>query len=163
VAAAAGPLLLLIALQGAVMVLQNRYQRGRLYAAVAAGRARTVDVPGGEASGGGRGVGGLALLLPPLMVFQACEMMLGARLAFIGVLDAWTLHWGGGRDGGGGVGGDSAAAARAALLLPVAGGILALLGAGNLRATLQTVKAKRRALKSAGSAGGGAGGRKKQD
>lgn len=47
-----GKLLFWLSCQGGVMLLQNRYQRRRLYTRIALGKSNAMDVVGGESAGG---------------------------------------------------------------------------------------------------------------
>lgn len=51
------------ALQSSVMLLQNRYQRRRMYTRIALGKSNAMDVLGGESSGSS----GQLLVLYPLL------------------------------------------------------------------------------------------------
>ena len=69
--------LVFTALQGAVMLVQNRYQRFRMYTRVAMGKASPMDVAGGEMSGN---AGQLKLLYPLLFGLQALQVYFGASV-----------------------------------------------------------------------------------
>ncbi len=56
------------ALQSSVMLLQNRYQRRRMYTRIALGKNNAMDVLGGESSGGS----GQLLVLYPLLFGMLC-------------------------------------------------------------------------------------------
>lgn len=60
-----------------VMVFQNHYQRRRMYTRIALGKNRTMDVVGGEASGGS---GTLLILYPAVFGLQICQVVIGAPL-----------------------------------------------------------------------------------
>lgn len=67
------------------MLLQNRYQRQRLYTRIALGKAKRMDVVWGESSGER---GQLWLLCPILFTLQGFEAYVGLlllRTAFVGV------------------------------------------------------------------------------
>ncbi|XP_071705824.1 uncharacterized protein [Rutidosis leptorrhynchoides] len=88
-----GVLLFLIwaIMQGVAMLLQNRYQRQRLYTRIALGKARRMDVVWGETSGV---KGQLWVLLPILFVLQAFEAYVGVLLlqtAVVGVVSEWQV------------------------------------------------------------------------
>ncbi|KAJ7545242.1 hypothetical protein O6H91_09G112100 [Diphasiastrum complanatum] len=65
------------ALQGVTMLLQNRYQRRRLYTQIALGKAGRMDVVWGEAAGV---KGQLWMLYPVLFILQGLEFILGLLL-----------------------------------------------------------------------------------
>ncbi|PWA65057.1 TMPIT-like protein [Artemisia annua] len=78
-------------MQGVAMLLQNRYQRQRLYTRIALGKARRMDVVWGETAGV---KGQLWLLLPILFVLQAFEAYVGVLLlqtAVAGVISEWQV------------------------------------------------------------------------
>ncbi|XP_051137973.1 uncharacterized protein LOC127256162 [Andrographis paniculata] len=64
-------------MQGFAMILQNRYQRQRLYTRIALGKARRMDVVWGETAGV---EGQLLLLCPILFVLQGFEAYVGVLL-----------------------------------------------------------------------------------
>ncbi|XP_042057409.1 transmembrane protein 120 homolog isoform X3 [Salvia splendens] len=64
-------------MQGVAMILQNRYQRQRLYTRIALGKARRMDVVWGETAGV---EGQLLLLCPILFVLQGFEAYVGVLL-----------------------------------------------------------------------------------
>ncbi|EYU45355.1 hypothetical protein ABFS82_06G011600 [Erythranthe guttata] len=64
-------------MQGVAMMLQNRYQRQRLYTRIALGKARRMDVVWGETAGV---EGQLLLLCPILFVLQGFEAYVGLLL-----------------------------------------------------------------------------------
>lgn len=66
--------LVFTALQGVVMLVQNRYQRFRMYTRVAMGKANVMDVAGGEMGGN---VGQLKLLYPLLFGLQGLQIYFG--------------------------------------------------------------------------------------
>ena len=61
--------------QGMVMMLQNRYQRRRMYTRIALGKNRAMDVVSGETSGGS---GQLIILYPLLFGLQLGQCWIGA-------------------------------------------------------------------------------------
>ncbi|XP_015070696.1 transmembrane protein 120 homolog [Solanum pennellii] len=78
-------------MQGVAMLLQNRYQRQRLYTRIALGKARRMDVVWGETAGVD---GQLLLLFPVLFILQGFEAYVGVLLlktAFIGVVSEWQV------------------------------------------------------------------------
>ena len=58
------------------MMLQNRYQRRRMYTRIALGKNRAMDVVSGETSGG---TGQLVLLYPLLFGLQGFQCLIGPR------------------------------------------------------------------------------------
>ncbi|KAJ6797704.1 transmembrane protein 120-like protein [Iris pallida] len=82
-------------MQGIAMLLQNRYQRQRLYTRIALGKAKRMDVVWGEASGV---EGQLWALYPILFILQGFEAYVGMlllRTAFVSVVSslAGNLLW----------------------------------------------------------------------
>ncbi|GMJ06319.1 hypothetical protein like AT4G10430 [Hibiscus trionum] len=78
-------------MQGVAMLLQNRYQRQRLYTRIALGKANRMDVVWGETSGVD---GQLWVLCPILFLMQAFEAYVGLLLlktAFSGVVSEWQI------------------------------------------------------------------------
>ncbi|RAL51516.1 hypothetical protein DM860_011018 [Cuscuta australis] len=78
-------------MQGFAMLLQNRYQRQRLYTRIALGKARRMDVVWGETAGVD---GQLLLLFPILFLMQVFEAYVGVLLlktAAIGVVSEWQV------------------------------------------------------------------------
>ncbi|CAK9158279.1 unnamed protein product [Ilex paraguariensis] len=78
-------------MQGVAMLLQNRYQRQRLYTRIALGKARRMDVVWGETAGV---KGQLWLLCPILFILQGFEAYVGILLlktALAGVASAWQV------------------------------------------------------------------------
>ncbi|KAK8692779.1 hypothetical protein V6N13_070386 [Hibiscus sabdariffa] len=78
-------------MQGVVMLLQNRYQRQRLYTRIALGKANRMDVVWGETSGVD---GQLWVLCPVLFLMQGFEAYVGLLLlktAFVGVVPKWQV------------------------------------------------------------------------
>ena len=60
------------------MMVQNRYQRRRMYTRIALGKNRAMDVVSGESSGGS---GQLLILYPMLFALQLLQCWIGARSA----------------------------------------------------------------------------------
>ncbi|KAL3524509.1 hypothetical protein ACH5RR_017343 [Cinchona calisaya] len=78
-------------MQGIAMLLQNRYQRQRLYTRIALGKARRMDVVWGETAGV---EGQLWLLCPILFILQGFEAYVGLLLlqtALVGVISEWQV------------------------------------------------------------------------
>ncbi|XP_059628871.1 uncharacterized protein LOC132271500 isoform X1 [Cornus florida] len=78
-------------MQGVAMLLQNRYQRQRLYTRIALGKARRMDVVWGETAGVD---GQLLLLCPILFILQGFEGYVGMLLlktALDGVVSEWQV------------------------------------------------------------------------
>lgn len=78
-------------MQGVSMLLQNRYQRQRLYTRIALGKAQRMDVVWGETAGVN---GQLWLLCPILFILQGFEAYVGVLLlqtAFVGVVSEWQV------------------------------------------------------------------------
>nr|KJB39525.1 hypothetical protein B456_007G018100 [Gossypium raimondii] len=78
-------------MQGVAMLLQNRYQRQRLYTRIALGKANRMDVVWGETSGVD---GQLWVLCPILFAMQGFEAYVGLLLlktAFVGVVTEWQV------------------------------------------------------------------------
>ncbi|KAL7003708.1 hypothetical protein U1Q18_004856 [Sarracenia purpurea var. burkii] len=78
-------------MQGVAMLLQNRYQRQRLYTRIALGKARRMDVVWGETAGV---EGQLWLLAPILFILQGFEAYVGMlllKIALIGVVSEWQV------------------------------------------------------------------------
>ncbi|KAH9774768.1 TMPIT-like protein [Citrus sinensis] len=76
-------------MQGVAMLLQNRYQRQRLYTRIALGKAKRMDVVWGETAGVD---GQLWLLCPILFILQGFEAYVGLLLlktALVGVVPEW--------------------------------------------------------------------------
>ena len=61
-------------LQGMMMILQNHYQRRRMYTRIALGKNRAMDVVSGESSGGS---GQLVVLYPLLFGLQGFQCLIG--------------------------------------------------------------------------------------
>ncbi|KAL3837988.1 hypothetical protein ACJIZ3_022579 [Penstemon smallii] len=76
-------------MQGVAMILQNRYQRQRLYTRIALGKARRMDVVWGETAGV---EGQLLLLCPILFVLQGFEAYVGVLLLKTAI-DGLGLEW----------------------------------------------------------------------
>ncbi|WOK97161.1 transmembrane protein 120 [Canna indica] len=105
-------------MQGVAMLLQNRYQRQRLYTRIALGKAKRMDVVWGETAGVD---GQLWLLCPVLFILQGFEAFVGLlllRTAFAGVIREWQVI--------------------------VCGILLVLMAIGNFSNTLQTLMVKSR-------------------
>ncbi|CAH8331036.1 unnamed protein product [Eruca vesicaria subsp. sativa] len=78
-------------MQGVAMLLQNRYQRQRLYTRIAMGKAKRMDVVWGETAGVD---GQLWLLCPILFILQGFQAYLGMlllRAALTGVVAEWQV------------------------------------------------------------------------
>ncbi|KAL0340906.1 UNVERIFIED_CONTAM: Transmembrane protein [Sesamum radiatum] len=78
-------------MQGVAMILQNRYQRQRLYTRIALGKARRMDVVWGETAGV---QGQLLLLCPILFVLQGFEAYVGVlllKIALAGFSSDWQV------------------------------------------------------------------------
>ncbi|KAL4557248.1 hypothetical protein LXL04_035421 [Taraxacum kok-saghyz] len=78
-------------MQGIAMLLQNKYQRQRLYTRIALGKARRMDVVWGETAGV---EGQLWFLCPMLFVLQVFEGYVGILLlktAISGVISEWQV------------------------------------------------------------------------
>ncbi|KAJ6776627.1 TMPIT-LIKE PROTEIN [Salix koriyanagi] len=78
-------------MQGVAMLLQNRYQRQRLYTRIALGKAKRMDVVWGETAGVD---GQLWLLCPILFILQGFEAYVGLQLlrtAYKGVTSEWQV------------------------------------------------------------------------
>ncbi|XP_023898837.1 uncharacterized protein LOC112010716 [Quercus suber] len=105
-------------MQGVAMLLQNRYQRQRLYTRIALGKAKRMDVVWGETAGVD---GQLWLLCPILFILQGFEAYVGLLLlktAFIGVVSEWQVFF--------------------------CGILLVLMAVGNFTNTVETLMAKSR-------------------
>lgn len=105
-------------MQGIAMLLQNRYQRQRLYTRIALGKAKRMDVVWGETAGV---EGQLWLLYPLLFILQGFEGYVGMlllRTAFRGVVSEWQVV--------------------------VCGALLVLMAVGNFANTVQTLMTKSR-------------------
>ncbi|CAL9030643.1 unnamed protein product [Prunus brigantina] len=80
-------------MQGVAMLLQNRYQRQRLYTRIALGKAKRMDVVWGETAGVD---GQLWLLCPILFILQGFEAYVGLQLlktALVGVASEWQVSF----------------------------------------------------------------------
>ncbi|GMH09152.1 hypothetical protein Nepgr_010992 [Nepenthes gracilis] len=78
-------------MQGVAMLLQNRYQRQRLYTRIALGKAKRMDVVWGETAGVD---GQLWMLCPILFILQGFEAYVGLLLlqtAIGGVVSEWQV------------------------------------------------------------------------
>ncbi|XP_008810311.1 transmembrane protein 120 homolog [Phoenix dactylifera] len=105
-------------MQGVAMLLQNRYQRQRLYTRIALGKAKRMDVVWGETAGV---EGQLLLLCPILFILQGFEAYVGIlllRTALVGAIREWQVI--------------------------VCGSLLVLMAVGNFANTVQTLMAKSR-------------------
>lgn len=105
-------------MQGVAMLLQNRYQRQRLYTRIALGKAKRMDVVWGETAGV---EGQLWLLYPILFILQGFEAFVGMlllRTALVGVVSEWQVIF--------------------------CGILLILMAVGNFVNTVQTLMAKSR-------------------
>lgn len=105
-------------MQGVAMLLQNRYQRQRLYTRIALGKAKRMDVVWGETAGVD---GQLWLLCPILFILQGFEAYVGLLLlktAFVGVVSEWQVVF--------------------------CGVLLVLMAVGNFANTVQTLMVKSR-------------------
>ncbi|KAK7270052.1 hypothetical protein RIF29_22929 [Crotalaria pallida] len=105
-------------MQGVAMLLQNRYQRQRLYTRIALGKAKRMDVVWGETAGVD---GQLWLLCPILFILQGFEAYVGLLLlntAFVGVVSEWQVIF--------------------------CGVLLVVMAVGNFTNTVQTLMAKSR-------------------
>ncbi|OIW12802.1 hypothetical protein TanjilG_24735 [Lupinus angustifolius] len=105
-------------MQGVAMLLQNRYQRQRLYTRIALGKAKRMDVVWGETAGVD---GQLWLLCPMLFILQGFEAYVGILLlktAFVGVVSEWQVIF--------------------------CGVLLVLMAVGNFTNTVQTLMVKSR-------------------
>ncbi|KAK4803843.1 hypothetical protein SAY86_003660 [Trapa natans] len=105
-------------MQGIAMLLQNRYQRQRLYTRIALGKAKRMDVVWGESAGVD---GQLWLLCPLLFIMQGFEAYVGLLLlktALVGMVSEWQVI--------------------------VCGVLLVLMAVGNFVNTVQTLMAKLR-------------------
>ncbi|XVF53246.1 hypothetical protein PTKIN_Ptkin05aG0084300 [Pterospermum kingtungense] len=105
-------------MQGVAMLLQNRYQRQRLYTRIALGKANRMDVVWGETAGVD---GQLWVLCPILFLMQGFEAYVGLQLlktALAGVVSEWQVTF--------------------------CGIILILMAIGNFINTVQTLMAKSR-------------------
>ncbi|GMN56829.1 hypothetical protein TIFTF001_025939 [Ficus carica] len=105
-------------MQGISMLLQNRYQRQRLYTRIALGKAKRMDVVWGETAGV---YGQLWVLYPILFILQGFEAYIGLlllRTALGGVVSEWQV--------------------------PFCGLLLVVMAVGNFVNTVQTLVAKSR-------------------
>ncbi|KAG9155762.1 hypothetical protein Leryth_004020 [Lithospermum erythrorhizon] len=77
--------------QGVAMLLQNRYQRQRLYTRIALGKARRMDIVWGETAGVEGQLKLLYFLLFFLQIFEAyCGIQL-LKTAVVGVVSEWQV------------------------------------------------------------------------
>ena len=113
--------LLFTTLQGVVMLVQNRYQRFRMYTRVAMGKASPMDVASGELSGGQ-----LKLLYPLLFGLQAMQLSVGTSVLWV----VWTTY-----------------RIQSHLMrewqASVAGVLFSFMAIGNFTATVNTLRSKR--------------------
>ncbi|KMZ70125.1 hypothetical protein ZOSMA_1G00960, partial [Zostera marina] len=105
-------------MQGVAMLLQNRYQRQRLYTRIALGKARRMDVVWGETAGVD---GQLLLLCPILFILQGFEAYIGLLLLRT-ALNSAILQW----------------------QVVACGVLLVLMAVGNFINTVKTLMAKSR-------------------
>ncbi|CAA0831286.1 TMPIT-like protein [Striga hermonthica] len=105
-------------MQGVAMILQNRYQRQRLYTRIALGKARRMDVVWGETAGV---EGQLLLLCPILFILQGFEAYVGVLLLKT-ALAGFSLDW----------------------QVITCGILLIIMAAGNFANTVQTLVTKSR-------------------
>ncbi|KAL5551206.1 hypothetical protein UlMin_001382 [Ulmus minor] len=105
-------------MQGVAMLLQNRYQRQRLYTRIALGKAKRMDVVWGETAGVD---GQLWVLCPILFVLQGFEAYVGLQLlrtSFVGDVSEWQVIF--------------------------CGMLLVFMAVGNFKTTVQTLMTKSR-------------------
>jgi hypothetical protein len=76
-------------MQGVAMLLQNRYQRQRLYTRIALGKAGRMDVVWGETAGV---KGQLWVLYPLLFILQGFQFFIGLLLLRTAVLEV-SFEW----------------------------------------------------------------------
>ncbi|ERN08213.1 transmembrane protein 120 homolog [Amborella trichopoda] len=105
-------------MQGVAMLLQNRYQRQRLYTRIALGKANRMDVVWGETASV---EGQLWLLYPVLFILQGFEAYIGILLLMTAVTSS-VSEW----------------------QVVVCGGLLVIMASGNFANTVQTLSAKLR-------------------
>ena len=108
-------------LQGIVMLVQNRYQRFRMYTRVAMGKASPMDVASGELSGGQ-----LKLLYPLLFGLQAMQLSVGTSVLWV----VWTTY-------------RIESHVMREWQASVAGVLFTLMAIGNFTATVNTLRSKR--------------------
>ncbi|KAK1297390.1 hypothetical protein QJS10_CPB15g00820 [Acorus calamus] len=77
--------------QGLVMILQNIYQRKRLYTRIALGKAKRMDVVSGETSGVKGQLKFLSFALFFLQISEACVGLLLLKTAVAGVVSEWQV------------------------------------------------------------------------
>eukprot|EP01018_Ginkgo_biloba_P021468 Gb_24191 [translate_table: standard] len=105
-------------MQGVAMLLQNRYQRQRLYTRIALGKARRMDVVWGETAGV---EGQLWLLYPLLFVLQGFQGYIGSLLLQTAIVEN-VSEW----------------------QVAVCGVLLLIMAVGNFANTMETVITKSR-------------------
>ena len=145
-------LLVWTAAQGGVMMLQNRYQRRRMYTRIALGRAAAMDVVSGESSGA---AGQLLVLYPFLFGLQASQVAIGAQM--VGATAAAALSPEGWLDPEA-----RESDLRGSRGVAVAGCAMVVMGLANFYHTVLTVRDKqktRAARTGRGTLGGSAGAR----
>ncbi len=113
--------LLFTTLQGIVMLVQNRYQRLRMYTRVAMGKASPMDVASIELSGGQ-----LKLLYPLLFALQAMQLYVGSSVLYV----VFTTY-------------RNANHIMREWQASVAGGLFVGMAMGNFTATLATLRSKK--------------------
>lgn len=122
------------AAQGFVMMLQNRYQRRRMYTRIALGRNAAMDVVGGESSGSS---GQLLVLYPFLFGLQFAQVAIGAQM--VGATAASVLSPEGWLDPEA-----RESDLRGSRGVAVAGGAMVFMGIANFYNTVSTMVDKRR-------------------
>ncbi|KAK9906837.1 hypothetical protein WJX75_008890 [Coccomyxa subellipsoidea] len=120
--------------QGLVMMVQNRYQRRRMYTRIALGKNRAMDVVSGESSGGS---GQLLFLYPMLFCLQILQCWIGACMlsgTFLAVIspEGWLDPEAHESD------------LRGSRGVALAGALLIFMGLGNFRNTVATILEKRK-------------------
>ncbi|CAK0752938.1 hypothetical protein CVIRNUC_002183 [Coccomyxa viridis] len=120
--------------QGVVMMVQNRYQRRRMYTRIALGKNRAMDVVSGESSGG---TGQLLFLYPLLFALQILQCWIGACMlsgTFLAVIspEGWLDPEAHESD------------LRGSRGVAVAGGLLIFMGVANFQNTVATIMEKRK-------------------
>jgi hypothetical protein len=133
-------------MQAAVMMVQNHYQRRRMYTRIALGKNTAMDVVAGESSGGS---GQLLILYPLLFVLQIWQASLGATVAWrmfpsFLELEGWLEVESIGSD------------LRGARGVCLVGFVFLYMAVNNLVTTVATLMEKQRGKKASGSASAGA-------